>query len=221
MLNNNLYDYMFLEQLKLDFSKLEKITDRWGFIRQAYMEMIPYIIEKAKSNLSVFIFPYFIDWITVFTPIEKIAWNSIRTIGSIPLYPQFPLFNFFIDFANPYLRIGLELDGKEFHDIEKDQFRDQKLYEYGWKIFRVNGSECYTKYKILEEIEQIDNDDEKEIELRNWLFNTCDGVLFALREVYFTSIENRNQELINLALQTLNKHRIAEFSIEKNDFELH
>jgi hypothetical protein len=113
------------------------------------------------------------------------------------------------------LRIGLELDGKEFHDSEKDKLRDQKLFEYGWKIFRVKGSECYTKHKQLDEIELNDNNnsDETDVELETWFLNTCEGVIFALKEVYFTSKENRNNKYYDLALQTLYDHRLAEFPI--------
>ncbi len=132
-------EHSYTRKLKLDYRELEKITDKWGYIRQVYMEKMPYIMEMAKFDISNMIDPYLMDWLPIFTPIEVIAWNKIRSLGRIALYPQFPLFNYFIDFANPYLRIGLELDGKDFHDDVKDKLRDQKLSEFGWKIYRVKG----------------------------------------------------------------------------------
>ena len=96
------------------------------------MEIIPDIMMTSQQNINQQIDPYFIDWLLDFSPIEEIAWNSIRSRG-VPLYPQFSLFNYFIDFANPVLKIGLEMDGKEFHDTEKDRERDTKLAEY-WPI---------------------------------------------------------------------------------------
>jgi len=67
-------------------------------------------------------------------------------MGGIVLYPQFPIFNSFIDFANPYLKIGLELDGKDYHNLDKDYETDKKLSRFGWKIFRVTGKEANTDY---------------------------------------------------------------------------
>ncbi|MGB3777043.1 MAG: DUF559 domain-containing protein, partial [Tunicatimonas sp.] len=150
----DLEDYAVSQKLKLDFCDLEKITDKWGFIRQAYVEKMPDIMKVSKDDVRRGISPYFIDWVPVFTPIEQEAWNSIRSTGGIAMYPQFPLFNYFIDFANPYLRIGLEMDGKDFHDQNKDKLRDQKLADYGWKIFRVSGKECYVEYKLPYELDQ-------------------------------------------------------------------
>lgn len=77
----------------------------------------------------------------------------------LPLYPQFPLFNYFIDFANPYLRIGVELDGKQ-HDQNVDQERDDRLAEYGWSIFRIAGLEANTAFENQTDLDLADYPEE-------------------------------------------------------------
>lgn len=42
-----------------------------------------------------------------------------------------------IDFANRRTRLGLEIDGRDYHDIVADQQRDEWLLKYGWRIKRV------------------------------------------------------------------------------------
>jgi hypothetical protein len=132
--NEDIENWRIRERLKADFSQLNKITDKWGFIHQIYMERMPHIFAASRHNVRGKISPYFIDWILEFSPIEDVAWFSIRSQG-VPLYPQLPLFNFFVDFGNPRLRIGLELDGKDRHDAAKDRERDELLFRYGWRIF--------------------------------------------------------------------------------------
>lgn len=201
--------------IKHQFTELEKITDKWGFIRQMYMEMMSDIMAKAKQNVSIPLNPYFLDWSTHFSPIEYNAWVSIRATR-IALYPQFPLFNYFIDFANPYLRIGLELDGKDFHNEEKDRDRDEMLYKFGWKIFRVTGKETYNEFKDFAEIEsefaEYQDEAQREEDLTNWMFNTCDGVVNAIRMVYFEK-DFPNEDIWRLCMQTLERHKLANFQL--------
>jgi very-short-patch-repair endonuclease len=172
-------------KLRERFNKLNHIVDKWGYLRQLYMENISDILKVSEENIHRWSDVYYLDWPSFFSPIEKIAWNSIRDLGFVVLYPQFPLFNYFIDFANPYLRIGLELDGK-CHDKIKDRERDIFLHEYGWEIFRITGRESFLSYKNISEIEEdgIIGLQKKE-QIEHWFLNTFDGVLNAIRYTYF------------------------------------
>ena len=203
-----------LENLENDFYALSAITDKWGYLRQIYMEMLPWIIERARVDVVTPINVYPIDWSRYFSPIEQLAWASIRS-HYMALYPQFPVFNSFIDFANPYLRIGLELDGKDYHDPIKDKIRDEMLYKHGWKIFRVTGKEANAKFvslDIIQErsqeqgIEWYDTDD-----FEHWLMNTCDGVVYAIKQVYFK--RNEDSQYYNMLYKTLDKHNLVHFDI--------
>lgn len=111
--------------------------DRCNFIRDFYYKNVEAKL-KAANYRGMRISPYWINW--QFTPIEFNVWCDIRNIG-IPFYPQIPVLNYFIDFADPCKKIGIEVDGKEFHhDKGKDQKRDLKLQKEGWKIIRIPGS---------------------------------------------------------------------------------
>jgi len=86
--------------------------------------------------------PYEIaEWNRVMTPIEKEMWCEIRAYG-LPMWPQFPVGKFVVDFGNPILRIAIECDGKEFHNVERDFWRDQDLKQLGWTVFRAEGWKC-------------------------------------------------------------------------------
>jgi len=212
----NIERLCYLEKLELDFYELEKITDKWGFLRQIYMELLPWIMEGAKKDVTCAVIPYPVDWSRYMSPIEISAWYSIRS-HYIPMYPQFPVFNYFIDFANPYLRIGLELDGEAYHDPKKDKARDKMLLKYGWKIFRVTGKEAnYDKYKpfdLIQQDYQEHHQDEMQYqrEISDWMMNSCDGVVKALKLVYFD--HDHESPLYITALNTLYKHKCADFYI--------
>lgn len=110
-----------------------------------YKSLLPEIIKRSQINIRSWVNPYseIINWNKLFTPIENNTWQAIRLFGHAPLYPQFPVGKYFIDFANPYLKIGLECDGHDFHlDKDKDDNRDNELYKMGWKIYRIPGKDC-------------------------------------------------------------------------------
>jgi hypothetical protein len=201
--------------LGLDFRHLSAITDKWGYIRQGYMEHMPDIMAAARKNRRGWIAPYFYDWSTYFSPIEEVAWHAIRGHYGIPLYPQFPLFNFFVDFANPYVCVGVEMDGKAYHDEAKDRVRDELLVKYGWRIFRIKGAECFREYKLPIEMEEEGvPEDDRYAEIENWLMNTCDGVIKAIEVVYFRAAAKRDGYAhLDLALRTLDKHRLVDFEL--------
>lgn len=100
-------------------------------IKQAYSENMGDVVESCEQGRWTD--PYFYNW--KFTPIEQWAWNDIRR-QKVPFYPQFPIAGFFVDFANPAKKLALEIDGRAFHDSEKDLARDKKLALHGWKVKR-------------------------------------------------------------------------------------
>jgi len=128
----------------------------------------------------------------------------------LPLYPQFPLFNYFIDFAKPYLRIGVELDGKQ-HDQNADQERDNRLAEYGWSIFRITGLEANTAFENQTDVDLADYSEElKKTVMEHWLLKTGDGVIESIDQIYFK--QNKDAHF-GLALESLDRHRLAVFPL--------
>lgn len=52
---------------------------------------------------------------------------------------------FYIDFANPQLRLAVEIDGAAYHsgrlDVVRDLKRDEYLAEHGWRVLRYSYGE--------------------------------------------------------------------------------
>jgi len=183
-------------------------SEQFAIIRNIYAIATPMIERAAAEGKRVD--PYFIDWIRYFTPIEMDAWDSIRCHG-VPMYPQFPVLDYFIDFADPIRRIGLETDGKQWHDRDKDRARDARLFEHGWRIFRVTGSEAYRTAPSPAELKERGYEDHRlEGGSREWLYRSVDGVVAAIANFYY---RGRPDEFPGLT-QTLDLHRLVPFPLD-------
>ena len=130
--------------------------------------------------------PYFMDW--KFTPIEYAVWQDIRGC-SLPMLPQVPVLKYFIDFGDPIKKIGIECDGKAWHDPVKDRKRDIDLSAVGWKIFRIPGHVCK---RILADPWELDKEDSYFNEkVHAWFTNTATGVVYSIRQAYYEDELNR------------------------------
>ena len=134
-------------------------------IREVYQMVWDDLLKGSRID-PYSLWPH--DWTSYMSPIEVNMWSDIRSYGLF-FYPQVPIGNFFVDFANPLEKIVIEVDGKQWHDIEKDALRDKELKEMGWRVVRLPGSETF-----WEEIEHNDDDD-KGSELPRW-FEYLDGL---------------------------------------------
>lgn len=171
--------------------------------RTYYNSIEKEIIELAKQNHFVWYDSYPMDLMEIFTPIETNVWQIIRYTGRVVLYPQFPVGPYFADFGNPYLKIALEVDGKEFHqDVEKDSRRDLEMKGNGWKVFRVSG---YESYNYVERNEEMEADGDYEL-FDDWLFNTAEGVVWAIRMMFFEQLDMTRYHLADKIIYTLEKH---------------
>lgn len=89
--------------------------------------------------------PYALDFMDMLTPIEQSVWADIRCAG-LAMYPQYPACGYFLDFANPFKKIAIECDGKDWHENTeskiRDYERDMELACDGWIIYRIKGHEC-------------------------------------------------------------------------------
>lgn len=164
------------------------MSNRYDIIRDHYQFLTPMIIESSCKNVIKWVSPYHgFDWMTMFTPIENQTWQAIRYFGHAPFYPQYPVGNYFVDFGNPFLKIAIECDGAEFHqDKEKDRKRDMVLFESGWIVYRISGSDCTRM--VREEYYNIDwYDDEydKYGILSQFYESTIEGLIKALAIYYF------------------------------------
>lgn len=159
------------------------MPERWNALVKMYKHMTPMILAGERFD------PYFIDWTKFFTPIESHAWADLRS-SSMTFYPQYPVLNYFLDFADPIKKIGIELDGRQFHTPEKDKVRDAKLLKKGWQIYRIKGYESVIdEYKLFDEWIEIQENgyhqDELKQSIDDWLFGTSSGVIKAIQFIEY------------------------------------
>jgi len=163
--------------------------------------------------------PYSLELHDFFTPIEWRLWQDIRGAGRVHMVPQYPVGPYFLDFACPARQVGIEADGKEFHDRERDRRRDQRLFdEFGWKVYRVTGAETYRVRPSPGEWAQEYWDthgmrpgrEEVEPAAREFFLTTSEGVVRALRTHEFNDGDERWWDL---KAETLDAHRLARFPI--------
>lgn len=76
---------------------------------------------------------------------EEYEWMERGSL--IPILSQHPVGRFRLDFAIPWLKLAVELDGHEFHKTKEQRGRDAKrdrlLGKQGWHVMRFTGSEVY------------------------------------------------------------------------------
>lgn len=163
--------------------------------------------------------PYSLELHEFFTPIEWRLWQDIRGAGRVHMVPQYPVGPYFLDFACPARKVGIEADGKDFHDRERDRKRDQRLFDdFGWKVYRVTGAETYLVRPSPGEWAQEYWDthglrpDREEVEpaAREFFLTTSEGVVRALRTHEFNDGDERWWDLKAAALAA---HRLARFPI--------
>jgi hypothetical protein len=193
---------------------------RCNLVRQAYMEMADIVLDAARRSRIAQ--PYFLPWEQFWqrSPPEFGVWWSIHYYGRMPLYPQYPILNYFVDFGDPWQRIGIEVDGKQYHDAGKDLRRYKELLEIGWKIFRIPAAETSSEYLGPDDEFRRLYEDVQQDRLSRWLLKTSDGVVRALKTIYYERwtpsayatwyglSENLGALFIKFCYQTLNYHRL-------------
>lgn len=172
-------------------------------IRDAYATALPEWMDRYQETGEMHNEPYIMDWLRLFTPIEAAVWSDIRGQG-LPFYPQLPVLNYFIDFGCPMLKIGIECDGKAWHNNERDRIRDKKLADIGWTIFRIEGHECKRQY----DPPYSEYHDETDIfHLNRWFMETSEGVIHSIKARYFDDeLSGFDQEHAGYIDSTLFEH---------------
>lgn len=189
--HNGKYDfYALMDNCQTEF-------ERQRVYRLYYKHNHDLIMENLKKNK--WFNCYGIDFTKYFTPIEYNAWCVIKCRPMI-FYPQYPVLNYILDFANPLLKVGIELDGKEFHNHEKDLAKDKILSKEGWIIYRITGSEA------VRPVIEFRRDHYDELEY--YLNNTIEGIIEALYVIHFCKGHNipEDYEYIQMCHRALKNH---------------
>lgn len=77
------------------------------------------------------------------------SWQAVANGYGRKLVPQYELFGgkYRLDFAEPESKIGIELDGYDYHSSKeaftKDRKRQREIEAAGWRVIRFSGSEVY------------------------------------------------------------------------------
>lgn len=187
-------------------------VERFKEIRRYYAEHMCAILAEFAEDGGQSFDPYEWDWYSHATPIESLMWQCLRQTG-IPMLPQFPARQYFLDFGNPINRIAIECDGRAYHNDERDAERDRNLMRDGWRIYRVPGWQCVkamsppwvVAHGMRERGEQVDPDEHRRY-CREWFRTTSDGVVMAIGIIYFGK-ELVTGDYADLARETLDEHR--------------
>lgn len=178
---------------------LKEVERRWGYFANTVtlcdmpsepMQRLRWIGARYKQFEAAGVEPhtYFIDWLMLFTPIERAVWSSIRSCG-LPMRPQYPVGPYFADFADPKRRIVIECDGREFHQNKsRDAARDDAMHRNGWIVFRLTGSECMKPDMDWQDIIDMEHDDRHEEareRIHMWLRGSGDGVVRAIQHAFY------------------------------------
>lgn len=188
-------------------------------IKEYYLSNINAILQHHKERPDTLFEAYPFDWNYVLNEVEWLAWTTTRNKGYLPLYPQFPVKKYFLDFANPGVKIGIEIDGIEYHEYDKDYDRDTDLKKEGWTIIRIPAAQMVNenfssswgnlehynhKWDLIPDT--ILND------ITYWMMGTGDGVLEAIKVIYFDGKVNTPSNYENwyreLCRRSINSHII-------------
>lgn len=173
------------------------LSQKFNAIRTAYAMALPEWMAEYHKTGNMHHDPYLLDW--DMSPIERNVWGDIRYL-CLPFYPQVPALNYFLDFANPFLKIGIECDGKEWHEKNRDNYRDARLSDEGWTIFRLQGHECVRQVYI--HIENS-NDEISASDIERHYASTSEGLLKAIKSRYFDD----SSKDFSMMRATLERHR--------------
>jgi len=128
--------------------------------------------------------PYHVCPFEHLSPIEKSAWEAIKS-GNNDFVPHFPVGKYVLDFANPHFMIGIECDGKQWHNAEKDAVRDRWFADKGWLIFRLEGRKCHYAmdyiYNVIDAEYSSELSDHETEYVRKFMNRTVEGLMISIR----------------------------------------
>nr|GFD08674.1 hypothetical protein [Tanacetum cinerariifolium] len=200
-------------EARLHAIALDAATDRKNIkyqrslIREVYDIITPGIIQRAAIGARNHW--YALEWNFPMPANARRAWGIIREIP-IGLYPQYPVMQYFIDFADPYRRIAVFIEENDSPWKPKDiYYQDRLLIVHGWKIFRlpIKVIDTYESDLLPEHLVDVYDmgakDKQELIERKKWdeelSRKTIDGFFRNLKHRYFqnetlTSIHFREQK---------------------------
>ncbi len=75
------------------------------------------------------------DWISVLDKPQRDVFSEIKSVG-VWLFPFYPIGNSFINFGNPFSRIGIEIIYKNYK--KEKEIRIQEFEKKGWEVHKID-----------------------------------------------------------------------------------
>lgn len=108
---------------------------RDSIIRQEYASTYPWLTEYPTEGHCYK--PRFMGFFYEMTHHAEAAWDCQKAEG-ISMLPLFPVFHYFIDFADPYRKIAIFVEESETPwDDEAASTQDNILNLLGWTVYRI------------------------------------------------------------------------------------
>jgi len=149
------------------------IFSKRKIIKEKYEKILPIIIKSKHKYIN----PYIVNWEKIMNENEFNLFQCFR-VNNIPMYPQYPVLNYWLDFANPYFKVGIEADSNTYHKIENDIIRDIELKKLGWTIYHIPSSLSFCNISIdTSLLSKEENENEYYEQWYLYLNNTTEGVL--------------------------------------------
>lgn len=169
-----------------------KYSNTLSEIRNIYQE---YAFKEIQEKYPATIDPYFFDWNKILTDVEKLIWEDIRRL-CLPFYPKVPIGRYFVDFADPIKKIGIEVDDmKSNRDVIIDEKRESELHESGWILISIDRDLCFKSKEdfILRGVKY--NKEDYTINFSKYLNYTSEGILLSLRNRYYPNLSPNSKYL--------------------------
>jgi hypothetical protein len=119
-------------------------------IRNLYLSLYNESIQKRRELLSFNVE----DWHKTLYEIPLKVYNDIKSIG-VFLYPIYPIGDYFVDFGNPFKKVGIEILYKE-HQRQEKLDSIEYFEKRGWTIYRLESKYVEPSAEELYRRENID-----------------------------------------------------------------
>lgn len=100
-------------------------------VKQDYEQEFSDQLEKGSDKLSYHIE----DWNNVLDKYQLEIFREIKSVG-VWLFPFYPIGNHFVNFGNPFSKVGIEIIYKNFK-LEKE-IKIQEFEKKGWEIHGIS-----------------------------------------------------------------------------------
>ena len=180
------------------------ILKSWNEYYQNYFENKQYF---SKKDIKKVVFDKTLGYLDQRT-------NEILLSRGMEFYPQLKVGKYYPDFVDKKRKIIIEVDGKNYHDLEKDKIKDQDLNKLGYDVYRISYNMFvemdYEEYFFMLEME-IDHINNKNIyELkRKYYCKTAEGIIDSIYFSYYNPYAFYDKDLVLESL-LFNRHHYEE-----------